>query len=1152
MARGPVAIAGEVAVTPDHRSGYLSADQGVRPVAPGGLIARVRELAHLDHVLWRARRGTGSAVALRGEPGVGKSALIEATVARASDFAIVQLRGTAVANREAAPREWPRPLVELLAGTTGTIGTAGEPAPDATVEALQAILRTATSSLLLAVDDCHLLPSWLPGALTRAVTGSLNGAPIALVLAWRDAPHMPTFELGSAAVAEHRLGGLTLDQSRDLLRQQHLQLPAPPVLASLVGATAGNPHALLDVCGRLDADELNGWRPLPEPIPLGDPLATAFGARVAELPEEARIAVAAAAAGRVPFDVLELVFDQLDLSTEALVPAEDAGILVVRGNRIDFLHPVVRAAAFRLVPDDVRAQIHQATGRAFGRSGHVERSAFHASQGKGAADDALTRLYGQAARVALDRGDPESAARHEEMASTFAETSDTRAHHLSRGAGLWMTVGQTQRSLVCLDRAADLHPSGSVLAEIVYQRARARSNHDLGEAVAGEMVAAAALCEAETPHRAVLMLADAAACRVLAGSSTGTADLAARAVASAGAVSSHAEALARATLAAVGTMEGRTAPAHRSELRAASSLLIGQTQRFSGSPQLAYVIGISLLHEGQREQATRWAQWIEHCAESVGDRALAVVPPALQAAVALRDGRLSEALTAAETSADRAGRCEDRPLAARALALVVEIHAARGEYEQAFQRASGLFALTAETGREPRLQALTALANLELQRGRTASAFAWLAAAEEEPLAGGGGGPAYDPTRARWAPPTAEVMILGRRGGEAATLVDVVDRACNAGAVPRSWSHWIRGACVEEIDAAAEHLRAVLTAVRGAPIHEARVELLWGVRLAEAGRHEEARARLASAAEQFRLREATGWLALVEQEVDRLPSGPPPGEEDPFDARRSAVPAAIAAQRSPTGRLPRPGAASVATTPPPTWEICLLGSFAIRRNGKDVSLPLSLAAQGLKIVTLREKIPVEELVELLWADAEPGVGTRRLRNVLWRVRAACGELLERDGNFIRLAPDAVTDVSAFRSLAEQALRPEGGGQSAVHLARQALDLYRGELLPGDRYADWAAPSRESMARLHLQLLELLLGEALRNEHAQEALGLLDRLIEADPYDEHYYLQAAELHAQAGNRRRALSIIGRAERMLGDLGVAPSPALGRVRNSLGAA
>ncbi|HUA94455.1 MAG TPA: BTAD domain-containing putative transcriptional regulator, partial [Acidimicrobiales bacterium] len=230
----------------------------------------------------------------------------------------------------------------------------------------------------------------------------------------------------------------------------------------------------------------------------------------------------------------------------------------------------------------------------------------------------------------------------------------------------------------------------------------------------------------------------------------------------------------------------------------------------------------------------------------------------------------------------------------------------------------------------------------------------------------------------------------------------------------------------------------------------------------------------------------------------------------------------------------------------PPWEITLLGSFSVRRHGEPVSLPLSLAAQGLKIVALHEKIPVEELVELLWPDAAPGVGTRRLRNVLWRVRAASGDLLERDDNFIRLAPDALTDVAEFRRLGEEALRRDTPAEEAARLARDALVLYRGELLPGDRYADWAAGFRESFARLHIQLLDLLLEEAVGHEHIQEALALLDRLIEADPYEENHYVRAAELLARSGNRRRAISTLDRAERMLGELGVSSSRAIARAR------
>ncbi len=288
----------------------------------------------------------------------------------------------------------------------------------------------------------------------------------------------------------------------------------------------------------------------------------------------------------------------------------------------------------------------------------------------------------------------------------------------------------------------------------------------------------------------------------------------------------------------------------------------------------------------------------------------------------------------------------------------------------------------------------------------------------------------------------------------------------------------------------------------GQPLLAARIELSWGVRLAEAGRVEEAQRHLQEAATTFERLGAAGWLALVQREFTLLPSAEEFGE---------AALAAMAAESTP---LPDPMAAPSPGTRVDyaPWEITLLGSFSVRRYGEPVSLPLSLAAQGLKIVALHEKIPVEELVELLWPDAAPGVGTRRLRNVLWRVRAASGELLERDDNFIRLAQDAMTDVGRFRQLGEEAIRRDTPPETAGRLAREALLLYRGELLPGDRYADWAAGYRESFARLHIQLLDLLLDEAVSHEHLQEALALLDRLIDADPYEENHYLRAAELLA----------------------------------------
>ena len=162
--------------------------------------------------------------------------------------------------------------------------------------------------------------------------------------------------------------------------------------------------------------------------------------------------------------------------------------------------------------------------------------------------------------------------------------------------------------------------------------------------------------------------------------------------------------------------------------------------------------------------------------------------------------------------------------------------------------------------------------------------------------------------------------------------------------------------------------------------------------------------------------------------------------------------------------------------------------------------------------------------------------------MLFRVRSACGDLLTRDSGFIRMSPEAEVDITAFRSLAERALSRQAAPDEAIALASEALSWYGGELLPGDRYADWAASTRESLAQLHLHLMDLLVNDAVGDGRTAEALSMLERLIDIDPYEEHHYLLAARLHADSGNRRRAMSALARAERAMLELGVPPSDLL----------
>jgi DNA-binding SARP family transcriptional activator len=1119
------------------------------PAMRGGLIARNRELAHIDQLLWRARRGAGGVVALHGEPGVGKTVLVEAAVARATEFRTMQVRGNPTGEPAAVPQDWPSPLGELASRLDGfvaeelcfePIGSTQqrvEPtrAPAAAVEAVAAALRrmaeSANAPLLVTVDDCQSLPAGFIDALASAVLTHLVDEPVSLILAWRDSPHLTTFRLHRADVPQHRLSGLTLQQAVQLMTSRFETIPAEPVLSELVARTIGNPLVLADVYGRLTPEQLDGWHPLPDPLPVGEVVVEAYDV-VRRLPPATRQALTVAAAARAPRDVVIAAMKQLGVDGSDLAPAVEAGIVVERGPRIDFAHPLVRAAAFRRAPADVRQAVRRALSDELAKGQAIESSAYHASIDANGPDPLATRRLGEAARVALDRGDPEAAARHEEFAARFAAESNV-AQHLVAAAGHWQDAGRRDRALHCVVLAAGLPASGAVRAEILYQRARLEP--DEGEAsVADRMVEAAELCLADAPNRALAMLIDAAAWRVLAGELVGAEALADRTVRQAGTISSHAEVLAGAVRGAVLLAAGR--PVEELAERSRVSLLIGQTERFPSSPEVALVIGHSLLRQGLWRQVDRWAHWIERCADHSGDRALAAVPLLLRASVLLVEGAFVDARRLATDGARTAERNGTVAVAAWGWNLVLQLHALTGDHQGGFRDCAKLFAASDRTGSLARLRSLPALALLELQRRRTGPAMAWArtAMADLDPWLSEEPGP-LGAVAVEVAPVIASVMLLARSPAPPEQWGSLLHETAGGGAadvVPPAYRAWLRGVSGTDPAAALADLSAASAGLAGVPTVRALVDLCWGVRSAEAGLAREAQVRFELVERWAVETGAMGIAGLARRELQRLPSTGEPAAGAPAMEERPGDPAG--------------GTPDTVTE----WEISLLGGFSVRQRGTTVHLPPSLATQAIKIVTLQPRITADELIELLWEDAEPGVGARRLRNVLWRVRSACGDLLVREGNFVRLGAGAETDVNRFEALSEQALvGPDAGSAAAAQTARAAVKLYRGELLPGDRYADWTTGPRESVARTYLRLLDLLVDDALAGDRKGEALVLLDRLAEADPFNERHHLRTAEIHLESGNRGRALDALERAERTLEDLQVAPSPAVQRLRASL---
>lgn len=1126
-----------------RRNGQTSrAADAERPLAStGGLVARDRELAYLNRALLAARRGVSDVMLLRGEPGMGKSSLIQVAIAQAHEVRQVVLQGTLYSEGTVPTGGWPQPIVDLVRRFSSPDPDISDgPVIDATLQALRNVAGHGLTPLLLSVDDCHLLPSDFLAALVDATRSQPLSPPIVLVLASSATLSMSSAHEDDLAASTFDLLGLNLPQAQVLLKHRCDRMPPPRILLELIQATGGNPEALIDACNGLTTEELNGLCPLPDPLPLSKSLVGKFSFMFHALPEETRDALCIAATGRIPLGSLKLAMADLGMSELTLKPAQHAGVLVVSRHRTEFANAIERSAVYWLSSEEARSRAHQAVSRAFLQQGHVELGAHHATRYMVKNDDNLARLHLHAAQVALDRGNAEAAAGHHKVASDCAESKEATAHHLVIAASLLVTIGQIDRALAYLDQASQLDPSDHLRGEAMYLEARARLASDLDSAIAHEMITAADLCEGDATDWAVLMLVDAATCLLSTGSADEAKPVAARARELARAVGAHAEALADIVLAVSAYQAGSVDPT-TPDLSKATSHLVAQTDRFSASPQLALLTATSQLGQGKSAEALRWADWLEECARSVGDMVLSIVPGAVRAMTALLEGRFDTAIAEAQASVDRATVCGNQTLMAQTLGLLASACAARGLAGRGFAAGASLFALSDEASPASRVEALVALATLELQRGRPSSAFAWLRAAGEELAADEDALvlPKDFSVSMQWAVTFVELAVVTRGGDDLAAVGQWLEGVPLDGSVQPMQSWWIRGMIAADATQAAHCFELASAASIASPFVSARIDLSWGVRLADDGQVEEAYRRLERSRAQFRSLGADGWERVAIRELEALPTSR--GSDS-----NAASPVSVAAMEDPSPILEAPEMFDAATEP--RWEITLLGSFGVRYEGRQVSLPLSLAAQALKIVTLRRRISVDELVELLWPEAYPGVGNRRLRNVLWRNRASCGDLLYRDGNFICLANDAVVDADRFRTAAEEAIVERDPARSS-DLAREALTLYPGELLPGDHYVDWPTATRESLARLFVALLDRLVVRAIAEDQIHEALGYLDRLIDADPYEEPHYLKAAELHAGLGNVNRALSVLTRAERNLSELGMAPSSELRRVRAEL---
>lgn len=211
--------------------------------------------------------------------------------------------------------------------------------------------------------------------------------------------------------------------------------------------------------------------------------------------------------------------------------------------------------------------------------------------------------------------------------------------------------------------------------------------------------------------------------------------------------------------------------------------------------------------------------------------------------------------------------------------------------------------------------------------------------------------------------------------------------------------------------------------------------------------------------------------------------------------------------------------------------VCVLGGFAVMRDGAEVPIPRGRPQMLVKFLATRSRgrAHVEEALEALWPNVSPTSGSKRLRNVLSRVREPCGDLIVRQGETLMLDDRVEVDAHLFEHNARRALDENDQGVGGrLALARSVVSRYD-ELLPDDLYQPWAVGPRERLRLRCLMLLDLIAATSRANGSHEHELTALERAIELDPEDARRYFAAAELLRAQGKHLAAYSMLLRARR-----------------------
>jgi DNA-binding CsgD family transcriptional regulator len=462
---------------------------------PRGIVDRDVERKQLDALVGATRAGSSGVLVLQGEPGIGKTMLLESAIDLAAGMQTLRVAGvqSELDLSYAALQQLLRPL---LGETHGLAGTQAE----ALGAAFGNLAAVPSSSLVVAAAALALISNAAAREPVISVVDDADcldeASAVALAFAARRLAHDPVLML-FALTEEHtasgshfanlpivRLAGLSHSSSRELVDQAVGGPLDSHVRERLATELGGNPLAVLEVAAELTAGELDGSIPLPATLPVSDDLTAALLQGVRRLPDDTQrllLLVSAERSGEP--GLLWRAADRLGIARSAAGPA--ATVLSTRTEQISFRHHLVRAGVYASATEQARRDVHLALALSLDPVIDADRAAWHRAATATGPDDGVAAELEAAAALAQRRSGYAGAGAYLERAARLTQDAQVRSRRYLRAAELELTAGNPARAaeLFALVTVEELDERSRVQAKILRARlavARGENGHTSG------------------------------------------------------------------------------------------------------------------------------------------------------------------------------------------------------------------------------------------------------------------------------------------------------------------------------------------------------------------------------------------------------------------------------------------------------------------------------------------------------------------------------------------------------------------------------------------------------------------------------------------------------------------------------------------------